>query len=224
MKGLLTLSADFFQRTASPEAGVAVNEDYAGRLAALLHEDPDFIGSLVEAQSQLTEDDIGLMSPSAWLAFVDLMRSTGHRPNDRLMTALYEHAFDPLLRYRMIEIAVTDPHVRELVNEGATRFEGIAGFPDNWLRSRMLATISGETRAGIVPPEARARLAIELVLILVQIGTGAAIEAAAALLRHAWESQGVVREGVRSVFDGLPADDAVAWLVRLGIMEPPLQT
>ncbi len=216
MKGLLGLASDFLDRLANPAYGLETNESYSLRFAEVAERDPEFMPNILELA--LEAEDVELLTPSGWFWYLDLKSSAGQRMSDSLLNALYDRGRDTFVRFRVLESVVTLSSVNEPFAGLSDELYPLEAYPDSWLAGRLRSAVAEGT-------EERYRTAEELLLMLIQLGTPASIQAARSLLAHQWAWRDRLREQARGLLSRLvvetdeDAPSRDAWFDRLGLQQ-----
>ena len=216
MKGVLGLAADFLDQLANPAYGTEENERHAIRFNELLARDAELRETL--ARSDLRREDVDLLSTQAWLWYLAWRRSEGAAlPDDSFVDALFDRTADPVVRLKIVEAAATDPglsHFRDY--EKRWQLETV---PASWL-GRRLVVLTRRGGGEQAPAEAESGEALEMAMLLLQVGNDAARAYLRAFLAEQWRFQGLLREVVQEALVAATGEDETAlaqWRGELGL-------
>lgn len=201
MNRKLILTADFLDRLANSQFGVAINDGQAFLLATI--EAGQSLGDEID-MTTLTVDDIDRLSSSGWLWLLENIKTNGHPPSIAFVDALFDSSTDPIFRLRIADAVLTHPSYE--VEHGEWRGEAIEQLPESWPKRRLQSPIDSGSRADNL---------IEMTMICLQVANVTATAVLRALLKDR-----TAREIVQPIVDTVFAASGTSrteWYQRLGL-------
>ena len=148
----------------------------------------------------LAADDVASMSMHGWLWYLTWRRSRGvPLPSAAFMDALLDRTNDPVVRLKIVELAVTNPVVSG----------------ESWLFGR-IASLRRRRAAGAE--------AFELAMFFLQIGNETALGYLREMLADGWFTEMGIRSAIADAIELTTAGDEEAlsaWRRRLGLENGP---
>jgi hypothetical protein len=152
------------------------------------------------------------MSTAAWLWYLTWRKAVGDaRPSDAFLDALYDKTSNPILRLRVVEIAVGGPPV-------AIGFED---RPFGWIHDRISGLIEIEWENLERPQHSQERDhiedALELLAYLIDLGDDRSLRAGRVLLTQPWVGHGELRERASALVARMQLSDEEDIRLRRGL-------
>ena len=217
MSVLFRLSRDFIDKLSNPSHGSLVNEEYSLKLAQVMEEE-GFKNQFARDLEQLTDPDT--LSSYGWTWLLRWCRINEIPPHYKLLTSLMHRWSDVFIQSLIIDTATFRDEKKDSSEWLDNIIRDVTSTPEHDKSGQESRTLlrSKKESSELDSPAFRTQPAENLLLALLHLETGIAINGAKQLLRTEWRGQRALLNYFRVRVDLLDEDTRKRWI---SMLEPP---